>query len=135
MKTQLIIGALAIMVALSLCSSAELAKIVQSAQALSVFVHNANIPLHGAHVTYAVRDHSIQYTYVFHKNLNSNSYDIELPLPDVFKNGDNVSVTLYNPGAKYFQPSEIGRMGNGGIDVWFFVAPYNLHPRAKLLFL
>lgn len=96
---------------------------VQSASALSIFAHNRNIPLLGADITYTVRDKTIQYMYVFHRHLNWDSRTVELPLPDRFQEGDLLTVTLLNPNDSYFQRSEAAELGNGGMDIWFIVAP------------
>lgn len=93
--------------------------LTQTASALSVFVHNSNVPPQGAQVQYIVRDTTARYYYIFYRTVTTDG-EIELPLPVQFEQGDIVTVTD-NMTSPYVRSelSEAGALGDQGVDVWF----------------
>lgn len=103
---------------LSLVALLLVACSIQTASALSVFVHNSNVPPN-AQVTYEVRDSTARYYYLFHRSLTGDG-QIELPLPVQFEQGDTVTIAV-NMTSPYVVAygSDPGALGDQGIDVWF----------------
>ncbi len=116
MKTKQMLITMAL-VLMALCS-------VQTASALSVFVHNHNVPAEGAQITYTVRDESIRYMYTFHRLVTPGSGEIELTLPVIFQEGDTVTVSMSmtNP-FELVQDTDSAVMGLEGVDAWYDLSP------------
>jgi len=97
-----------------------LAITAQSACAMSVFVHNEQVPAGGAVAVYTVDDHTARYVYTFHRVVTVDRPDIELPLPQQFQTYDMVSVSM-EMTAPYAVSSDTDPavLGSLGIDAWF----------------
>jgi hypothetical protein len=111
MRTKLTAIMAAVVVAMSL---------VQSANALSIFVHNGHIPLQGALVRYVVYDVIPWHGYIFDRHLTYETPDVELSLPDAVKPGALIIVTMEEKFPDDFgYRSNLVVMGEGGLEVGF----------------
>lgn len=59
--------------------------LIQTANALSMFVHNTDIPVEGARVTYTVYNNATNYTWYINRTIPADSKEIEILLPEIFR--------------------------------------------------
>ena len=104
--------------------------LVQTASALSVFVHNLDMPIVGAEITYTVYNNTTGYTWYANYTILPESKGIEIPLPEIFHENDMISVGM-NMTSPYYtvEGTNVARLGDGGMNVTFSLGhnvPYDI---------